>query len=297
MKIVISIFALPYEIDDLENVLLQLRKCSYHIDKKIEYVLNVTMCTSNELINWNKSSLPKSYFTDRLLKLSAHTDWCLKTFQTSDDIKGVVSQRRHTLEKHPDASYFIWLDTDIIFDEMTLFHFERAINGTKRKFKYSIIVPETVRLWDEGWDCLVNENYIDKPIGYQEKNDPYKDSGIKGDVIINGVKNTVPNQPKYKFGGGWFTCLSSDLLTRIGIPESFGHYGYDNIFIMFASEKLNNIGEIQIQQFKIKNLVVCENYKYRNNAHYLNNLSVYDKRIEFKKIAESNFNLELEKII
>ena len=297
MKIVISIFALPYEIDDLENVLLQLRKCSYHIDKSIEYVLNVTMCTSSEIINWNKSSLPKSYFVDRLLKLSTHTDWCMKVFQTSDDIKGVVSQRRWSLNKHDDADYFIWLDTDIVFDEMTLFHFEKSIKGTSSKFPYSIIVPETVRLWDEGWDCLVNQNYIDKPIGYEATNDPYKDCGIKGDVILTGVKNTIPQQPRYKMGGGWFTCISGELIRRIGIPESFGHYGYDNVFIMWACEKLQHEGIIKIQQFKIKNLVVCENYKYRNNAHYINNLSVYDKREEFKKIAESNFKIEIDKII
>ena len=63
---------------------------------------------------------------------------------------------------------------------------------------------------------------------------------------------------------------------------------------MWGAEKLMKTTDINIQQFKLKNLVVCENYKYRNNAHILNHLSVYDKREEFKKIAESNFNLELE---
>jgi hypothetical protein len=52
-----------------------------------------------------------------------------------------------------------------------------------------------------------------------------------------------------------------------------------------------------IQQFKIKNLVVCENYKYRNNSHYINNMSVYDRREEFKKLGFDSFNAELEKII
>jgi hypothetical protein len=55
-------------------------------------------------------------------------------------------------------------------------------------------------------------------------------------------------------------------------------------------------GKEGIQQFKLKNVVVCENYKYRNNSHYLNNISVYDRREEFKKQAESNFMKELEKI-
>ena len=52
------------------------------------------------------------------------------------------------------------------------------------------------------------------------------------------------------------------LLDRITIPDSLGHYGLEDTFIMWGSEKLK-IG----QQFKIKNLVVCENYKYRDNKH------------------------------
>jgi len=85
-------------------------------------------------------------------------------------------------------------------------------------------------------------------------------------------------------------------LNRVGIPESFGHYGYEDTFIMIACEKLVREGE-DIQQFKIKNLVVCENYKYRNNSHYINNISVYDRREEFKKIGFNAFNDEIKKII
>lgn len=92
------------------------------------------------------------------------------------------------------------------------------------------------------------------------------------------------------------TCLSGDLVRRIGVPESFGHYGYEDTFIMWGAEKLMKTTDINIQQFKIKNLVVCENYKYRNNSHYISNISAYDKREEFKKIAESHFNEELNKL-
>lgn len=297
MKIVISIFCLPYEIDELENTLNQLRKSSYYLDNKIEWTLDVTMCISNDMVNWNKSSLSKSYFIDKLLKLSSHTDWCLKTFQASETIKGCVSQRRHCLKTYEDADYFIWLDTDIIFEERTLSYIESTIKTVSDQYQYSIITPEIVKIWDNTWDCLVNEQFLDKPIGYQKTNDPYKDSGIKGEISIQTIQNTIPNQPRFKFAGGWFTCISGNLLRRIGIPQSFGHYGYEDTFVMWASEKITQTTSDEIYQFKIQNLVVCENYKYRNNSHYINNLSVYDRREEFKKIAESNFNLELEQII
>ena len=86
------------------------------------------------------------------------------------------------------------------------------------------------------------------------------------------------------------------MLRKIGVPESFGHYGYEDTFLMVAAEKLVQTKQLDIQQFKLKNVVVCENYKYRNNSYYINNLSMYDRREEYKKIAESNFMVELDKV-
>ena len=296
MKCIISIFALPYEIDDLEKTLTQLKIASNYISNKIEWVVDVTLGMSDELIDWKKSSIPKQYFIDKFLKLSTHTDWCMKTFRLSDEILGCVSQRRFTSLEYTDADFHIWLDTDIIFDERTLAYFESILPLVSQQTNYSIVTPEIVKIWDETWDCLVNENYINHPLNYHKTNDPYKDSGIKGDIALEPISNSFPNQPRFKFAGGWFTCLSGDLLRRVGIPESFSHYGYEDTFVMWGAEKLMKTTDINIQQYKIKNLIVCENYRYRNNSHYINNLSILDRREEFKKIAEENFNEELQNL-
>ena len=211
-------------------------------------------------------------------------------------IKGCVSQRRYSLEKHREADYFIWLDCDIIFDERTLFYMEQAMKGTNKDFLNSIITPEIVRVWDDTWDCIVNEEFLDKPLNYQKENDPYKDSGIKGDVTVVPVLNSQSPQSRFKFAGGWFTCISGKLLNKIGVPKSFGHYGYEDTFLMVASEKLIREKNENINQFKIKNLVVCENYKYRGHSHYLNSISAYDRREEFRKIAYDNWQTEIKKI-
>ena len=272
MKIVISIFCLPYEIDELENTINQLKKASYYLtNKEVEWYLDVTMCTSSDMVNWGKSSLPKKFFEEKLMKISTSTDWCVKYFRTSDTIKGCVSQRRESIKSHKDAHYFIWLDTDIIFDERTLSYVENSIIGVK-DITYSIITPELVRIWDNTWDVLVNKNFINEKVGYQKIADPYECSGLKGDVSLERVENIKSPQSRFKFAGGWFTCISASLLNKVGVPESFGHYGYEDTFIMVACEKLVRTGE-DIQQFKIKNLVVCENYKYRDNHHYLNGIS------------------------
>lgn len=296
MKIVIQIFCLPYEIDELENTLNQLRRASKYINLSNEWIIDVTMCTSDDMVNWSKSSIPKQYFEDKLLKLSWQTDWCVKNFRTSDTIKGCVSHRRFCVERYEHTQYFIWLDTDIIFDERTLSYLEKSMQPVWDITPMNIITPELVRIWDNTWDVLVNENFIDKNVGYQKDANPYLDSGIKGDVGIEQVENLSSPQSRFKFAGGWFTCISGELLRKIGVPESFGHYGYEDTFIMIAAEKLKKLGKEDIQQFKLKNVVVCENYKYRNNSHYINNISIYDRREEFKKLAESNFMKELEKI-
>ncbi len=291
---------MPYEIDELENTLNQLRRASYYLSGDNKWELDVSLGISDTLVNWNTSRIPKEYFTDRFVNLAKTIDWCKGNFYiSSDDINGCVSQRRFSLNKHKDADYFVWLDTDIIFDERTLSYLESSIDTTKKITPYSIITPEIVRIWDNTWDCIVNENFLDKPLDYQKTNDPYKDSGIKGDISIESVNNSNSPQSRFKFAGGWMTCLSGELVRKIGVPDGLGHYGYEDTFIMIVSELLQRSGTINIQQYKIKNLVVCENYKYRDNSFYKSFLSVNDKRQEYlevsAKFAETEI-LNLQKI-
>lgn len=297
MRIVTSIFCLPHEIDDLEILLHQLRSASHHLSEDVELVLDVTLCLSDNMVNWKKSSLPKVYFEEKLLKLSAHIDWSVKYIRTSTDILGEVSHRRESFETHyEDATHFIWLNTNVIFPEKTLFYLEQSLKQASEFTPYHIVTPEMVQMWDESWSNVVNEKFKTKPLNYQSTNNPYIDNGIYGEVEIVEVKNTLPRQPRYKFLGGVFTCISKPLLKRVGIPESFGHHGFDDTFLMWSSEKLTQTTDIEVQQFKMKNVVICENYKYLNNAHYLNNMSVFDRREQFQQISEANFSKELQNI-
>ena len=157
------------------------------------------------------------------------------------------------------------------------------------------ITPEIVKYWDTTWDCLVNSNYLDKPLDYCKTNNPFAESGEVGDVELMTVMNNVEGQPRTKFGAGWFTLLSKPLLDRIPLPESMGAYGPDDTFLMWGIEKLNQNGEM-IYQFKLKNYIVCENYIYRNRTHYDSIIKRIDRKEEFKKQSYSVFNEELNKI-
>ena len=297
MKLVLTIFILPYEIDDLEIFLHQLKKSSYHIESSNEWNIDITMCVADDMLDWKKSSLPKSYFIEKLKRISILADWCKKTFRISNDIKGCVSQRRFVLRNYPEADFYIWADADIVFGDLILSSIEKSAKKLLTNFDYFVISPEIVRMWDGTWDCLVNDQFIGEPLGYQATNDPYIDCGQKGEITLEQVLNTVEGQPRMKFGGGFFTCFSKKLLQRVGVPESFGQYGYEDTFIMWAAEKLIKEKGENVVQFKMKNLVVCENYKYRNYEHLLNHISVHNRKNEFKKIAENNFRSALSKVL
>jgi hypothetical protein len=293
-KIVITTFIMPNEIDDLERILGDLNKASKHIDGN-NYELYLALSVDDYLVDWENSKLDKQFFVDRFNTLKPLTQWAGKaTFNVRNDIMGCTSLRRIAHTECTDATHFIWLDTDICFDEKILFYMENAIDVIDNVDKY-VISPECVKIWDTTWDCLVNENFLNKEVGYCKINNPFIDNGEVGDVSLETVLNNVPNQPRMKFGGGWFNCLSKALLDRVPLPESMGHYGPDDTFIMWASEKLNFNGE-QIYQFKLKNFIVCENYIYRDRTHYDKLIKRIDRKEEFRNQANKSFSIEINKI-
>jgi hypothetical protein len=296
-KIVITTFIMPNEIDDLERILGDLNKASKFV-KGENYELYLALSVDDYLVNWNESKLDKQYFIDRFNSLKPLTEWVSKaTFNIREDMMGCTSLRRIAHKECTDATHFIWLDTDICFDERVLYYIEAGIDRIRETddLKKYIISPECVKIWDTTWDCLVNEKFLSKEVGYCKINNPFVDSGEVGEISLETVLNNVPNQPRMKFGGGWFNCLSKELLDRVPLPESMGHYGPDDTFIMWASEKLNINGE-QLYQFKLKNYIVCENYIYRDRTHYDKLIKRIDRKEEFRNQANTSFSIELNNI-
>ncbi len=296
-KIVITTFIMPNEIDDLERILGDLNKASKYVDGQ-NYEFYLALSVDDYLVNWNESKLDKQYFIDRFNTLKPLTNWAGKaTFNIREDIMGCTSLRRIAHNECKDATHFIWLDTDICFDDRVLYYIEAGIDRIKETddLQKYIISPECVKIWDTTWDCLVNENFLNKEVGYCRINNPFVDCGEVNDVSLETLFNDVPGQPKMKFGGGWFNCLSKPLLDRVPLPESMGHYGPDDTFIMWASEKLNQSGE-QLYQFKLKNYVVCENYTYRDRSHYDKLIKRIDRKEEFRNQANTSFAIEINNI-
>jgi hypothetical protein len=97
MKGVITIFAMPQELEDLALTLNMLKRNSVFRDKTIDYKVEITMCLSDELTDWEESILPKNYILQRTEELcKKYLGWCEYELriETESEILGCVSQRR-----------------------------------------------------------------------------------------------------------------------------------------------------------------------------------------------------------
>jgi len=289
---VISIFCLPQELEDLALTLNGLKRNSVYLDDSIKYKVEITMCLSDELTDWENTKLPKEYIKNRTIELvEKYLDWCeWELLWDSENILGCVSQRRYSLINNPNADFFIWLDTDMFFKDITLFYIQEAYKsilapGGTNMF---VITPEFVKQWDDTWDVVVNKKYHLSKLNYHLTADIYKES------LQDIGEIDIVELPYLKFAGGWFTLITKPLLDRTGIPESFGHYGLEDTFVMFCSQIMRQRGE-DVRQFGLQNLVAGEIHKARTNQTIKSFIKSKDRKDEFRKIAEANFNLELNK--
>ena len=64
IKGLISIFVLPHEIDNLHLTLYNLRR-NAEFNQNVQYKFDITLCLSDEMIDWSQSKLPREYFADK----------------------------------------------------------------------------------------------------------------------------------------------------------------------------------------------------------------------------------------
>jgi hypothetical protein len=271
---------MPHEIDWFEWQAKQLKIGNCYIEDKV--IIDVTL--NLNLIDWSKSKLPKQFFIDKFLQIKELLNEYELIFDINEDgtCLGIDDKRRDSIRKYtPDN--FVYLDCDVIFKPETL---ALLINGAKTiNNEYYIISPQTPKLWDGTWDILVNKSYQNEQYGFEKIIDPYSIlTQDYGDVILSPVN-------VFKFGGGWFNLISTKLLQLTDIPDSFGPYGIDDTYVMYCCEIMKQ-KQMNPQQYVVENLVVAENYIYRVNP-YNDYLSTINKKDEYRKQAEDNFNKAL----
>ena len=276
----IIIHILPQEIDQLEQTLISLKKCSVYTNK--EYLVEVVL--NSNLTRWEKSTFPQHFFKNKLSELEKITkSWAKTNFWISEngESMGCTDPRRKSIQYDTEAT--IWLDVDIIFSTTILGHLESAIDSMEKD--YYVITPETTRLWDNTWDVITNQDALEEDANHEN----YFNSGLKGDVHLKPIN-------QFKWAGGWFTCISSKLVEKIQIPDEMGPYYQDDTFLMVCYSELMRLGLLDISQYVMVNEVIIENNLFRFNP-YNEYLHTIDKREEYKQIANENFQPCVEKTV
>jgi len=275
-KVLIQIFPMVTDIDYLERTLLLLKQNSVYVDKsKFYIILDVTYPLSDYFVDWDNSILKKDFFLDKFENLKKYGDWADESyFNIDEEIKGCVDYCVNNINKY-DVDDAIWLDTDIVFNPYTLnLILESSLEIKSSQSKY-IITPECVKLWDNSWDILTNNQYASKPYGYEKNNDSITDvMDILGEISLEPL--VWGNEKLFKFGGSWFTLYSKELLDSIDFPKDLKGYSPIDTFIMTYSKYFP-----EITQFKIKNLVICEDYKHTPRTTYSKYLKTIDRKLEY----------------
>ena len=282
----IVIHLLPHEIDWFEWQSKQFKLGSYYIQDKI--IIDATL--NLNLVDWNQSQLPKQFFIDKFNQIKTLWDWTETQFIIDEKNKclGCDDKRREAI-RSTTADNILYLDSDLLFRPELLSYMIEAAKAINHD--YYIISPQTVRMWDSSWDIITNKNYLAIPANMETyyANDPFK-------VIDNPPENIslIPiNQ--FKFGGGWFNLLSTKLLKLTDIPDSFGPYGIDDLYVMICCDIMKQ-KSYNVQQYILDGSIVIENFKYRWNP-YKEYLHLINKQIEFRKQAEDNLNSEIQNFI
>jgi hypothetical protein len=282
----IVIHLLPHEIDWFEWQSKQFKLGSYYLTDKV--IIDVTL--NLNLVDWNQSQLPKQFFIDKFNQIKTLWDWAEAQFIIDEENKclGCDDKRREAI-RSTTADNILYLDSDLLFRPELLSYMIEASKAIDHD--YYIISPQTVRMWDNSWDVITNENYLNTPANMETyyANDPFKIvTESTDDIELFSIS-------QFKFGGGWFNLLSTKLLKLTDIPDSFGPYGIDDLYVMVCCDLMKRKG-YPVQQYVLKNAVVIENFKYRWNP-YKTYLHLIDKQAEFRTQAEENFNPELQKFI
>lgn len=281
---------MPQELEDLALTLNMLKRNSVFRDKSIDYKVDITMCLSDELTDWENSKLPKEYIKERTIELvEKYLGWCVWDLQWGNpNILGCVSQRRFSLQRNPDADFFIWLDCDFTFKDTTLFYSASSFKMLKEAgMDMFVVTPQFVKQWDNTWDVIVNERFWNHQLDYELVADVYEDTLPQiGEVAIKEIET-------FKFAGGWFTLISKSLLEKTGVPESLGHYGLEDTFVIECAKIMKSKGE-QVSQFIMENLIIGESYTQRPNETVKSFISSKNRKAEFTKIANDNFANELK---
>jgi hypothetical protein len=271
---------MPKEIELFERFMTQYKQALLYLDSTDNVTIKASLNLNPELTNWEESELKPDYFIQKFNSLFENIT-NINEIILDNSLMGTTQQKRESIQLNYDQ--FIFVDADIAFPEQLLKYQLEASYLLKDKY---ILIPNIVKLWDYTWDILVHDDFKNKPYGYYLHHDSI--NTINQD--INYVE--VETAPTIKFGCGMHTLYSKEFWDFIGIPKSFGGYGPEDTFGMYASLIALKYGH-QINEYILKGIYITEDYINRIPS-FENKIKTYNRKQEFRDKAEAHFHQELE---
>lgn len=286
MKKIITTFILPHEIDLYRDLISRISNdiTKYALDT---FWIDSTLCVSDQMVNWEESKVSKEQVVMWFNEINQNLQGNFSV-DVDGKIQGCVDKRRDSVQNHPNALSFTWIDPDILFPEGTFYIIDQSVHAVS--IDNFVITPQYVKMWDSSWDVLVHPSYQSKPYDYMKTSeyDPSKEFGVYGPLSLKALPTGL-----FKFGGGAITTFSGELLRKFPIPTSFASYGEEDTFIMVCCSHLAE--KFSIAQFVVENLVYTQ--KNRDSIDRRKDIKVYDRRAENRQISLNNFSKEVNTLI
>ena len=267
-RTLICIHVMPSELEMFERLMVQMYKAFHYLNENDDVTLKVTLNLNPQLTDWENSELKNGHFVSRFgILFNGMKNINEIILDTS--CWGTTQQKRESCKL--DYDQFIFCDTDILFHEHMLRY---QLDASYQMEGTYIISPSLAKWWDSSWDELCHSDYKDKEFGYATTK-PAIDN-----TYTQEIKQINARQiQKIKFGCGMHTLYSKSFWELVTIPESFGGYGPEDTYGMWASGIAIKLG-YDIKQIVLDGVYITEDYINRTPS-FDGRIKPIDRKKEF----------------
>jgi hypothetical protein len=288
MNIKITYHVMPWEIDYALLTFTQLKKSKYHLPDNVTITIDSALNLSSYLIDWNESQLPKEFFIEKynqLLPLLKDYNHNSKIYE-GDELYGHLDLQRDSISSEID--YYMSICPDIYFGEYTLAYLIKSLEHIEDK--YFVLTPQIPRMWDNTWDILTNEKYINHPNEFWDSIDIFD---IAQDIYPEPTLSSLGNNVKW---AGWFDIYSKSFFEQLTLIQPDWHgYGAWDLYGMNVTYAFKHLGG-KFNQYILKNQVIFEYCVGPLKTNEINGFSNYYKKF-LKIIPNQNRNDFSESIL
>ena len=243
---------MPWELDYALLSFTQFKKSKYYLDGEDTIEINPSLNLSSHIINWEKSKISKDLLISRFNQYLKLLEGYKVTpiIYEGDELYGHLDHQRDAIS--PEVDFYISVCPDMYFSEHLL---PLLISSSKQiDTKYFVLTPEIYKMWDNTWDEITNQDYLNVP--YDEWN--------KGDIfdIRSNMKNsekgiTLETTMKSKWAG-WFDLFNKEMYENlVPIQKDWNGYGPWDWYSLMITEACKKNG-VDFQQYILRGQTIFE---------------------------------------